>query len=436
MKHFLTTGGEFLAKKPGFKLVGRDDDLKRLSAVLLRSKASSVILVGPGGVGATALCMGLQASKDSDAVPYDIVVKRLHWLQPEIFSVPDVKAEFDAVLKILAETSDSILLIEDARDFINNCQSTGNPLFLSALNALIRDNKTQVIFETRDDDLDFVLKASGDMRELYTMIDLEEPMGDDLVAIALNSAQSLEKHHGIKINHDAVLKAIELTNKYRTRDHSLSRAQPERTSNLIDRAYASFRLDSHGHVGPEDQEKIKRYYNNARAAEIQLVALRDELNKIEIAEKSAPPAVETNSGELSAIDTFDRHTREGGMDSPAVSAKKREIINLDEARAENQRLLEEITARVNADLELSVEDILTEFSRLSGISANKLNEDEREKLKNLAALLRTRIYGQDPIIDSVADAIKVRSCFLDRLVLVRPNFQRHLLGHCLMTRQL
>ena len=58
-----------LAAQPDFKLVGRDEDLKRLSSVLLRNKAASVVLVGPGGVGATTLCLGLQAAKaNEDAI--------------------------------------------------------------------------------------------------------------------------------------------------------------------------------------------------------------------------------------------------------------------------------------------------------------------------------------------------------------------------------
>ena len=62
MNH-LIRGDDYLARVPNFKLVGREAELKQLSSILIRSKANSVLLVGPGGVGCTALCMGLQASK-------------------------------------------------------------------------------------------------------------------------------------------------------------------------------------------------------------------------------------------------------------------------------------------------------------------------------------------------------------------------------------
>src|SRR4051812_21495148 len=115
--NFLTSGREFLEKHPNFKLVGRDADLKRLSSVLLRDKAASVLLVGPGGVGITALCMGLQASKESPDAPFDIVSKRLLWLDTDdLFSsgnTDEINKSFQQVLHVLRETSDSILLIED-----------------------------------------------------------------------------------------------------------------------------------------------------------------------------------------------------------------------------------------------------------------------------------------------------------------------------------
>src|SRR5215217_1179207 len=188
---YLITGGDFVAAKEGFKLVGRDDDLKRLSSVLMRNKAASVLLVGPGGVGSTALCMGLQASKEDPNAPFDIISKRIHWLQTdELYSSEDPNAEFQRVLEILKRTPDSILIIEDARDFLEGSRNAGCPLHINSLNALVKNGETQVILEVRDDDFEMVLKAHSDMRQHYTMIDLAEPVGEDLAAISRVSVKS------------------------------------------------------------------------------------------------------------------------------------------------------------------------------------------------------------------------------------------------------
>src|SRR6218665_2495453 len=195
---YLVTGGDVLASKEGFKLVGRDEDLRRLSSVLMRSKAASVLLVGPGGVGSTALCMGLQALKDEPNAPFDIIAKRIHWLQTdELYSSEDPNAEFHRILEILKRTPDSILIVEDARDFLEGSRNAGCPLHINSLNALVKSGETQVILEVRDDDFEMVLKAHSDMRQCYTMVDLAEPIGDALVAISRASVKRLEKHHSI-----------------------------------------------------------------------------------------------------------------------------------------------------------------------------------------------------------------------------------------------
>ncbi len=76
---YLISGSEMLAARPGFKLVGRDEALKRLTSILIRSNANSVLLYGPGGVGRSSLVRGLQALKAEPNAPFDIVRKRFFW---------------------------------------------------------------------------------------------------------------------------------------------------------------------------------------------------------------------------------------------------------------------------------------------------------------------------------------------------------------------
>lgn len=85
--NFLIRGEDYLARSPKFKLVGRDQELKRLAAILMRRTANSVLLVGAGGVGCTALCKGLQGIKSEADAPFDIVVKRLSGLRRMSFSL-------------------------------------------------------------------------------------------------------------------------------------------------------------------------------------------------------------------------------------------------------------------------------------------------------------------------------------------------------------
>lgn len=435
---FLISGNELLSKHPDFKLVGRANDMKRLTSVLMRNKAASVILVGPGGVGTSALVMGLQALKDDPNVPFDIVSKRIFWLKTdELFSSgnhEEINKGFNGVLTILKRTPDSILVIEDARDFIEAARNNGCSHFINSLNACLKAGETQVILEVRDPDIDMVLAAHSDMKQCYTVVDLNEPFGQDLVDIARSNAERLSKHHDIRIEDDAVLTAIELTNKYRTRDSSLSRAQPERSSNLIDRAFATYRLDAHKRhpqvtillasgVSENDpriiqldaefakiQLRIKELFKFQRDGELAVIGLEEQIAVVQKQEEAKArgdaPTVQPDEGSR-RIQMFANVAASGGFESPAVRELRGKIRQFQQVINENRAEFDVLTEQINRQLALTKEHILAEFSRLSGIPASKLNEDEKVKLRNLETLLNGRVFGQDKVIHKIANAIKV-----------------------------
>ena len=436
---YLTSGNELLSMHPDFKLVGRAEDMKRLTSVLMRNKAASVILVGLGGVGASALVMGLQALKDDPNVPFDIVSKRIFWLKTdELFSSgnhEEINKGFNGVLTILKRTPDSILVIEDTRDFIEAARTNGCSHFINSLNSIVKSGETQVILEARDPDLDMILSAHSDMKQCYTIIDLNEPVGDDLVQIAMSNAKILTKHHDIKIEDDAVLTAIELTNKYRSRDPSLSRAQPERSANLLDRALATYRLDAHKRhpqvtyllasgVKEDDprilqhdmeyakmQARIKELFKLQRDGELAIIDLEEQIASIQKQEEEARARGEAPAERLEEgsrrIQMFANVVSSGGFESPAVRELRNQIRQLQLVINENRAEFDALTEQINEQLSLTKEKVLAEFSRLSGIPVSKLNEDEKVKLRNLEAALNSRVFGQEDVIHKIANAIKV-----------------------------
>lgn len=436
---YLISGNELLSKHPNFKLVGRANDMKRLTSVLMRSKAASAILVGPGGVGASALLMGLQALKDDPDVPFDIVSKRIFWLKTDdLFSSgnhEDINKGFNGVLAILKRTPDSILVIEDARDFIEAARNNGCSHFINSLNACLKSGETQVILEVRDPDLDMVLASHSDMKQCYTIVDLNEPFGQDLIDIVKSNAQRLSKHHGISIDGDVVSTAVELTNKYRTRDSSLSRAQPERSVNLIDRAFATYRLDAHKRhpqvayllasgVKEGDQRiaqldaefaktqtHIKELFKLQRDGEIAIIDLEEQIVSVQKQEEEAKARGESqpsSSDEGSRrIQMFAGVVTSGGFESPAVRELRGKIRQFQQVINENRAEFDVLTEQINQQLALTKEHILAEFSRLSGIPASKLNEDDKVKLRNLEVLINGRVFGQEKVIHKIANAIKV-----------------------------
>nr|WP_298688104.1 AAA family ATPase [uncultured Dongia sp.] len=446
MNH-LIRGDEYLARTPQFKLVGRDKELKRLSAILVRSKANSVLLVGPGGVGCSALCLGLQASKQNPNTPFDIVSKRLFWLDTDaLFSQGDggkINESIDRIVKTLYRTPESVLIIEDMRDLIEAARNNGSTHIINALTLAIKSGKTQAIIEARDEDLDLILKSHSDIRELFTFIDLEEPVGDDLHEIVKDSAVQLHAFHKIRIAPEAVDSAIELTSKYRSRDGGINRAQPERSSNLLDRALSTYRLNAHG-VAPglaaletrralakspteiaaadaeiaavsavwhEKQEKIRVLYKRQRDGETAILELEEQL-ATQLLDEQKNRAANTDTGNAppqastGRIAAFARLSSGAGFESEAVRTIKEQIAKYQVELAKNKTAFDTLTSEINSHLELTRDIVLQEFADISGISASKLNENEREKLRNLEAGLKKRIFGQDHVVAQLANAVK------------------------------
>jgi ATP-dependent Clp protease ATP-binding subunit ClpB len=352
---FLTRGEDYVAKASNFRLVGRDAELKKLSSILVRNMANSVLLVGPGGVGCTALCMGLQAIKKDPDAPFDIVNKRFFWLDTDaLFSSGDpvnIRDSFQRVMGTLDRTPDSVLIIEDTRDFIEAARNIGTLHFINALCLAIKSKKTQVILEARDEDLDIILKSHSDLRELFTLVDLPEPEGDALFKIVAERAEQLKAFHRIRIAETALRTAIEVTSKYRSRDGGMNRAQPERSVSLLDRALATYRLGAHrqppglaeaeaarkaaktdkqiadadaqlAQVGAgwtQSQEKIKSLYKRQRDGEIAVLELEEQLDKQIETEVAARQAPDSQVSEITGrIAKFARLATGAGLESDAV----------------------------------------------------------------------------------------------------------------------
>lgn len=458
---YLIRGHDYLAQRPDFKLVGRDQEIKRLVGILMRGSANSVLLVGPGGVGGSALCLGLEEGKNKEDAPFDLVRKRFLWLDTDgLFSSGDprkISESFQKTLRTLARTTDSVLIIDDMKDFIEAARSNGSSNLINALMRSVKRGEAQAIFETRDEDLEVVLKAHSDLREHYTMLDIEEPEDDSLKEIVETTVkQHAEKHHKIKVSCDAINTAIELTTKYRVgNDIGLSRAQPERTITLLDRALTTYRLEAHAKdprikalqlAVEEAHRKIKeKEFEEQTKEELEsiITVSRTDIEEITAewdAKKKAitglfrevrkgEEMIRAKEDELDAQLAKEAEAREhaeqraekgssnGGLnqflagtislDSEAVTNIKEKIAlyqnHVDGTKAE----FEALTKEVNDTLELLPSHVLAEFSNISGIPVNKLTQDERAKLLNLDTDLGSRVFGQPEAVTRLSNQVRV-----------------------------
>ena len=413
MSSFLLNGSDVLKSQTNFKLIGRKDVLNDLCGILTQSTANSVIACGAGGVGISALALGLQSRKLDDDAPFDIVSKRFFWLETDgLFGLGDntaIQKEFQTIFSELNRTPDSVLIVEDTLDLIEALRNCGMLHVINALNAMVKTKKTQVFLEVRDKDLTEVYKTHSDFREHYTFFPVDEPVGQELHDIVFASAKNLEDYYSVSIDPKAVDAAITLTNKYRAIDSGMNRAQPERSRLLLDRAMSKYCLYAHSTPtkGKEEQfaknqELLKNYFALQRQGEKSIILLEQEIaNLIEI-EK------ETNGKDKKHHDSdFDLLGAASGYTTPAVEEKRAAIHKLAVGVADNRAKYEAITSAINSQLILTVDHVVDEFSRISNIEAAKLKQDDKTRLLALGSVLKRRVFGQEQALDHVYRAVKI-----------------------------
>ena len=431
---YLISGSEMLAARPGFKLVGRDEALKRLTSILIRSNANSVLLYGPGGVGCSSLVRGLQALKAEPNAPFDIVRKRFFWVDTDcLFSLQDdsqISTEFANILSRMARTPDSVLVISDTKVFLESARHTGNTHFINALIVAIKRGVTQVILEGRDDDLELIFSCHPHIQEAFTMMELAEPDAEQLQAMVQFGAERLTGDHGIRIDSEAVAAAIELTNNYRADSAGMDRAQPERSVTLLDRALASYRLEAHEkppHLAQLQARIAAAKGDEAKALTEQIARATQEWEQAQGQLRAANRRQREGEEDLARIDgeiaDLGKHEGEQRTAVPERSFnlmaskggfKSGEMQELETKREAVSKIVEEAKAAfasnakaINDRLLLTRDLVLVEFSQITGIPASKLNEDERVKLLRLEHELNESIFDQTTAIAKIANGIKV-----------------------------
>lgn len=427
---------EFLKMFPNFKLVNRETDLERISSILCRKKNNSLLITGPRGVGVTSLLVGLQQLKEKEDTSFDILSKQFFVLDvDDLFSSGDsqeINNEFQQVIRNLEKTPNSVLVILDAYNFLEGAKNTGNMHFINTLNNADRSNTFQVIMEVNDDQLNNVYTWNNRINDFYTLYDVKELSGEKLKQVVKEASKELVEFHGIKITDEAIDEAIFLTNKYRE-DFGLGTTQPARTISLLDRALSSYKQSANknhpalvdlmnkilSETNAEEKQHLQEIYNASfddwMNTKLQIQKLAKEQTEAEILrikyteelEKAKERAENIGEGiSKQEIANF-KALAKAGFDSKEVAELKQQIKIINKQLEENKQEYNNLVQSINSNLALDKNSLVESFSKISGISALKLNENEIETIVSLKNDLLQDIYGQDEIVEKVANAIKV-----------------------------
>lgn len=468
---FLIRGSDYLAQNPGFKLVGRDQDLVNVANVLMRKENNNLVLYGQNGVGLTSVLMGLQAAKEDLSTPFDIVGKRFYFLDIDaLFSSGDaaqINEGFQKAMATLKSQPDTVLVVEDTKDFLDGVRNNG---VNNIVNSLMREARLnhgfQVVFETRDANIGDLMKAHSDVAEFFVFQEVKEPSKEALEEIVNAAIPGLEEFHGVKIAPETVRAVLDLTAKYP--GLTLNTAQPKRSTMILEGALTAFRHQMHSHspaikaaedalaevtaalagqhsalrdksaeelqalkiereaalteaqdVWKATQEEIRAAYKEQRTGEARIRDLDrqieeerrkyEEATKKAEAEKAAAPVAEEVVAEAATRpnmrDMFKQMQR-AGAETTVISELQAQRDAMSKAIAANGEKYKTLTARINEGLVMGADQVLAEFSRLSGVPMNKLQQDETSKLMSLEETMMKRVFGQDEPVRELAKSVR------------------------------
>ncbi len=405
-------------------VIGRDEEIRRVLQILSRRSKNNPILLGEPGVGKTAIVEGLAQRIVQGDVPENLKSKRVVSLDMGLLVAgAKYKGEFEERLKaVIKEVTDSegeiILFIDEIHTLIG--AGGGGEGAMDAANllkpALARGELHAIGATTLKEYQKYIEKDKALERRFQTVM-VDEPTVADAISILRGIKEKYEVHHGVRIQDDAVIAAVELSNRYIS-----DRFLPDKAIDLMDEAAAKLRLEMDSM--PEEMEVLRR---KIMQLEIEREAIRREKDKEkesalskEIAELNENYNVlkarwESEKGKVDEIRTlkesldnlrFEAEQAERSGDYGKVAEIRYGKIPQAEERLKS---LADKNADQDGNLineEVNAEDIAAVVAKWTGIPVTKMLQSDREKLLYLEQELEKRVAGQKEAIEVVSDAVR------------------------------
>ena len=406
-------------------VIGRDEEIRRVLQILSRRTKNNPMLVGEPGVGKTAIAEGLAHRIVKGDVPENLKDKVIYSLDMgALIAGAKYKGEFEERLKsVVKEVTSSdgniILFIDEIHTLVGAGGGEGAMDAANILKPALARGELRAIGATTLDEYQKYFEKDKALERRFQKVMVDEPDTESAISILRGIKEKYETHHKVRIKDEAIIAAVELSERYIT-----NRFLPDKAIDLMDEAAAKLRMEINSK--PEeldvldrkimqleieieaikrekDEEKLKILY-------VDLANLKEERNAVNAKWQSEKSVIDEVQATKEAIEKYrleaDRAEREGDYGKVAelrygkikeAEDKLAELQkNLDSKSHENALVKEEVTA----------EDIAEVVAKWTGIPVAKMLQGEREKLLNLEKELHRRVVGQEEAIEAVSDAIR------------------------------
>lgn len=406
-------------------VIGRDEEIRRVMQILSRRTKNNPILVGEPGVGKTAIAEGIAHRIIKGDAPENLKTKTVYSLDMgALLAGAKYKGEFEERLKaVVKEVSGSdgeiILFIDEIHTLVGAGGGEGAMDAANILKPALARGELRTIGATTLNEYQKYFEKDKALERRFQRVLVEEPNSQDAISILRGLKERYETHHRVRILDEAIISAVELSQRYIT-----DRFLPDKAIDLIDEAASKLRLemDSVPEVVDEierrimqleiEREAIKREDDERKVAELseEIANLSNQRDSLRAAWQSEKTLVDQVNQEIQHIENYKLEAEQAERAGDYGKVAELRYGKIKEAQDKVETLKLELSEKQDASRMLKEEvtagDIADVVARWTGIPVSKMVQSEREKLLFLEEELHKRVAGQDEAIEAISDAIR------------------------------
>ncbi len=407
-------------------VIGRDEEIRRVLHILSRRTKNNPVLIGEPGVGKTAIAEGLAFRIVNSDVPDNLRSKTVFSLDMgALIAGAKYKGEFEERLKavikeVQASSGEIILFIDEIHTLVGAGGGQGAMDAANILKPALARGELRSIGATTLDEYQKYFETDKALERRFQKVIIDEPSTEDAISILRGIKEKYETHHKVRIKDEAVVAAVELSQRYIS-----DRFLPDKAIDLMDEACAKLRIEINSKPEELDaierelfrleieREAIKREGDEQKITQLSaeianLQEKRDAFNVRWNTEKEAVEKLQKIKKQIEDLKLEAEKAARDGDFGKVAEIQYGKLIEAEKLLSESQKELAEMQSDNKSLIkeEVDAEDIADVVSRWTGIPVAKMLQSEKSKLLHIEEELHKRVVGQEEAIAAVADAVR------------------------------